>query len=296
MGLAHTDDLCYGTVDGEAVARKEVMVQPNVPRFLRIGDAATIKASVANTSTTAANGLVCMEMIDPETEKTVFSERVAFSVDKEKSATVSFNFTPDGNQTLLICRITASGRNFSDGEQHYIPVLHDRERVTVTVPFTQHSAGTRTVDITKLFPKDAKQRKLTVEYANNPAWTVVQTLPSLGVTTSENAVDQCAVLYSNILGRTLMERMPKVKNVFELWKREQGNGTSMASGLATNAELKDIVLDETLWVAEADREAEQKARLADFFDASAIGSVALRPPTGSCRCKTPTVRGVGGLV
>ena len=271
MGLAHTDDLCYGTVDGEAVARKEVMVQPNVPRFLRIGDAATIKASVANTSTTAANGSVCMEMIDPETEKTVFSERIAFSVDKEKSATVSFNFTPDGNQTLLICRITASGRNFSDGEQHYIPVLPDRERVTVTVPFAQHSAGTRTVDITKLFPKDAKQRKLTVEYANNPAWTVVQTLPSLGVTTSENAVDQCAVLYSNILGRTLMERMPKVKNVFELWKREQGDGTSMASGLAANAELKDIVLDETPWVAEADREAEQKARLADFFDASAIG-------------------------
>ncbi len=271
MGLAHTDDLCYGLVDGEAVARKEVMVQPNVPRFLRVGDAATVKASVANTSAAVANGSVCMEIIDPETEKTVFSERITFSVDKEKSATVSFNFTPDGNHTLLICRITASGRNFSDGEQHYIPVLPDRERVTVTVPFAQHSAGTRTVDIAKLFPKDTKQQKLTVEYANNPAWMVVQTLPSLGVTASENAVDQCAVLYSNILGRALMERMPKIKNVFELWKREQNGGTSMASGLATNAELKDIVLNETPWVAEADREAEQKARLADFFDASAIG-------------------------
>lgn len=280
MGLAHTDNLCYGMIDGEAVAKKEVMVQPNVPRFLRIGDVATIKASVANTSTAVVSGSVCMEMIDPETEKTVLFQRETFSVDKEKSTTVSFNFTPDDNYPLLICRITARGRNFSDGEQHYIPVLPDRERVTVTVPFVQHSAGTRTVDIAKLFPKDTKQRKLTVEYANNPTWMVVQTLPSLGVTTSENAIDQCAVLYSNILGRALMERMPTVRNIFEQWKREQTGGSSLASGLATNTELKDIVLNETPWVAEADREAEQKARLADFFDASAIKE----------RCSTATDR------
>ena len=270
MGLAHTSDLCYGLIDAEAVAQKDMMVQPNVPRFLRIGDAATIKATVSNTSNTAINGSACMEMIDPETDKVVYSQTVSFRADKEKTATVGFNFTPDDNQSLLICRITAKGNGFCDGEQHYIPVLPDREMVTVTVPFTQHSVGTKTVDIAKLFPTDTKQQKLTIEYTNNPAWMVVQTLPSLGVTESGNAVDQCAVLYSNVLGKALMERSPRVKNVFEMWKQEKTDGTSLTSRLYANEELKDIVLNETPWVADADKETEQKMRLADFFDAAAI--------------------------
>ncbi len=271
MGLAHTADLCYGQIDGETVAKKDLMVQPNMPRFLRLGDEATIKAAVTNTSGKAIDGSACMEMIDPETEKVVYSGTVPFRADKDKEATVCFRFTPDGTRSLLICRITAKGNGFSDGEQHYLPVLPDREMVTVSVPFTQHSAGTKTVSLDRLFPKDTQQQKLTIEYTGNPAWLAVQTLPSLATAESGNAIDLCAVLYSNILGRTLMERSPKVKNVFEMWRQEPHGGTSLTSSLYANEELKDIVLNETPWVAEADKETEQKVRLADFFNAAAIG-------------------------
>ena len=272
MGLAHTQDMCYGLIESETVAHKEFMVQPNIPRFLRMGDAAVLKASVFNTTSAAISGSARMEMIDPETEKVVGSETVTFSVDKDKTATVSFNYTPDGNLSLLICRITAVGNGFSDGEQHYIPVLPDRERVTVTVPFTQHAAGTKTIDMAKLFPNDTKQQKLTIEYANNPAWMVVQALPALATAESENAIDQCAAIYSNTLGKAIIVSSPKIKSVFEMWKREQDVGSSLTSSLAKNQELKDIVLGETPWVAEADKETEQKARLADFFDATASES------------------------
>ncbi len=268
MGLAHTADMRHGQIGAEAVARKQLMVQPNVPRFVRIGDAATIAAKIYNASATPISGTARMELIDPTTEKTVYSQNAAFSADADKTAAVAFSFTPDESQSLLVCRITASGSGFSDGEQHYLPVLPNREHVTTTVPFVQHSQGTKTINMAQLFPTGSRQRKLTIEYTNNPAWLALQALPSLGVATSENAIDQCAALYANTLGTALMNSSPRISGVFESWRRERGNATSLASGLANNQELKDIVLDETPWLAEADKEAEQKTRLGEFFDTS----------------------------
>ncbi len=268
MGFAHTADMRHGQIGAEAVASKQLMVQPNVPRFVRVGDAATIAAKIYNASATPISGTARMELIDPTTEKTVCSTDAAFSADADKTAAVAFSFIPNESQSLLVCRITASGSGFSDGEQHYLPVLPNSERVTATVPFVQHSQGTKTILLAQLFPTGSKQRKLTIEYTNNPAWLALQALPSLGVAASENAIDQCAALYANTLGAALMNSSPRISGAFESWRRERGNATSLASGLASNQELKDIVLDETPWLAEADKEAEQKARLGEFFDTS----------------------------
>lgn len=272
MGIAHTRDMMHGYVEGEAVAQKAVMVQPNVPRFVRTGDKATISARIFNTSTKPVSGTARLQLIDPTTEATVHEQSLPFTVETGKTAAVTFAYEPSGEQPLLVCKVTASGAGFSDGEQHYLPVLPNRERVTATVPFTQHGPGTKTIDLAKLFPEGTSQQRLTIEYTANPAWLMVQALPYVGNARNDNAIDQAATLYANALGQSLVGAAPQVKATFEAWKHEQGTATSLHSQLEKNQELKDIVLAETPWVQDAKDEAGQKRHLADFFDGATMQS------------------------
>ena len=269
MGIATTQDMNSGFISGEAVAQKEVMIQPNMPRFLRMGDKAQLMARIFNTSDHAVSGTAMLRLLDPETQKVVLKQSKPFSVKAGETAIATFDIDPSTlaqSSTLYICQVSASGKNFSDGEQHYLPILPNEERVTVTVPFTQHEPGTTSINIGKLFPAGTHQQKLTVEYTNNPAWLMVQALPSVGNPLENNAIDQAAWLYSNLIARTLVKQSTNIKTVFEQWKRESASDGSLTAQLAKNEELKDILLQETPWVVDADRETEQKLLLADFFD------------------------------
>ena len=283
MGLAHTTDLCHGMLDGEAVAQKDVMIQPNMPRFVREGDQATVSARLFNLSGKTVSGTARLQLVDPETDKVVYETARPFSLDADSSAAVTFQLTPQAEQ-LLVCRVTASGQGFSDGEQHYLPVLPAKERVTVTVPFTQNGPGTTTIDLTQLFPQISNLKsqisnlkpqisnlksqisKLTIEYTNHPAWLMIQALPTVGHPHDDCAVCQATSLYANSLGKFIIAQVPQAKKVFEQWKREEGKETTLNSQLQKNQELKDLLLQETPWVMDADREQEQRERLADFFD------------------------------
>lgn len=271
MGLAHDKDVNYGLIEGETVARKTVMVQPNMPRFVRVGDHASIAARIFNTSDKSADGMAVMQLVDPETDKTVFEQKKSFKVAAGQTTAVSFEYCPDANRSLLVCKIFASGRNFSDGEQHYLPVLADEELVTNTVPFTQTQPGQKTVDLGNLFAKGGRNNKLTVEYTNNPAWLVLQTLPYIGTVSDNNAISLATAYYANSISNYILENAPQAKTTFEQWKRETEQ-TSLLSSLEKNQELKDIVLNETPWVADADNEAEQKRLLANYFDSSSLNN------------------------
>ena len=282
MGIATTQDMKSGYLEGEAVAQKEVMIQPNMPRFIRMGDKAQLQARIFNTCDHQVSGTAMLKLLDPDTQKQVVKLSQPFTVKAGETAIATFDIdTSTLNaqhstlnthpSTLYICQFSASGKNFSDGEQHYLAVLPNQERVTVTVPFTQHEPGTKAIDIAKLFPASTTQQKLTVEYTNNPAWLMVQALPSVGNPTENDCIDQAAWLYSNLIAKTLIDRSSNIKTVFERWKRESANDGSLVSQLAKNEELKDILLQETPWVVEADRETEQRQRLADFFDENTMG-------------------------
>ena len=272
MGVANTVGMLYGSIDGEAVAKKDVMVQPNVPRFLRMGDEAQLSARIFNTSDKPVSGLAKLTLTDPECDHVVLEQSVPFSVEAGKTGSVTFQFQPDETYSLLVCKVVVQGDGFSDGEQHYLPILPDREYVMKTVPYTQHEPGVKTVDLTKLFPAGTTQQKLTMEYTNNPAWLMVQSLPVLGQPWEQSAIEQAASYYSNSLARTLLKQSPQVKSTFELWKRESREEPTLLSQLQKDQELKDLVLSETPWVWAADREAEQKQRLVDFFDENGINN------------------------
>ena len=269
MGLAHDKLMNNGLINATSVASKDVMIQPNMPRFVRVGDRARISARIFNMSANTVKGTAVMRLIDPETEETVLTVKSKFNVAADSTGSVSFDYEPDGRSSLLICRISAEGENFSDGEQHYLPVLPNAEMVTNTVPFTQHGAGVKTIDLKPLLPDDARDGKLTVEYTNNPAWMMIQALPYIGNAREDNAVSLATAYYANSISAYIMKQSPRIKTVFDQWRMEAGQ-ESLKSNLEKNQELKNIVLDETPWTAEADRESDQKQMLANYFNESNI--------------------------
>ena len=270
IGLAHDAAMNSGIVNAEAVAKKTVMVQPNVPRFVRTGDKAQVSARIFNTSGKSVDGTATMKIIDPETEKVILVKSTKYMVKPNETGNVCFELTTSDFPVLTICKITASGNGYSDGEQHYLPVLPDKEMVTNTVPFTQNTPGLKTIDIAKLFPVKDKNNKLTIEYTNNPAWLMIQTLPSVANVSNDDAISLAAAYYANSIASNILHQSPKIKQTIELWKQESGNDASLMSSLQKNQELKSMVLDNTPWVADADRETDQKQQLINFFDESGM--------------------------
>ena len=63
---------------------------------------------------------------------------------------------------------------------------------------------------------------------------------------------------------------------FKLWKQE-ASGESLTSQLEKNQELKDLILNETPWVLDAERETEQRQRLGDFFDENPPDPIGIKP-------------------
>lgn len=205
MGLAHDKEMRNGCLVDEAVAQKTVMVQPNMPRFLREGDKATIVAKLSNTSDKKVNGNVRMQILDAETQKVVWQKNQGYRIDAEGSATVSFD-VQGLKEGVYINKVVAAGTGYSDGEQHYLPVLGNRELVVNTLPITLHQKGEQNFNLNKLFlnkegkqAKGAEDAKVTVEYTNNPSWLMVKALPAISNPDEEDAISLMSAIYANTI-------------------------------------------------------------------------------------------------
>ena len=205
MGLAHDKEMRNGLLVDEAVAQKTVMVQPNMPRFLREGDKATIVVKLFNTSDKKVSGNARMQILDPETNKVVWQKTQNYSIDAEGSATISFD-VQGLKEGVYINKVVAAGNGYSDGEQHYLPVLSNRELVVNTLPITLHQKGEQNFDLSKLFlNKEGKQAKgtedakVTIEYTNNPSWLMVKALPAISNPDEEDAISLMSAIYANAI-------------------------------------------------------------------------------------------------
>ena len=213
MGLAHDKEMRNGCLVDEAVAQKTVMVQPNMPRFLREGDKATIVVKLFNTSDKKVSGNARMQILDAETQKVVWQKTQGYRIDAEGSATVSFD-VQGLKEGVYINKVVAAGNGYSDGEQHYLPVLSNRELVVNTLPITLHQQGEQSFDLSKLFlnkegkqAKGAEDAKVTVEYTNNPSWLMVKALPAISNPTEEDALSLMAAIYANTLSRHIQKAL-----------------------------------------------------------------------------------------
>lgn len=205
MGLAHDKEMRNGLLVHEAVAQKTVMVQPNMPRFLREGDKSTIVVKLFNTSDKKVSGNTRMQILDPETNKVVWQKTQNYSIDAEGSATISFD-VQGLKEGVYINKVVAAGNGYSDGEQHYLPVLSNRELVVNTLPITLHQKGEQSFDLSKLFlnkegkqAKGAEEAKVTIEYTNNPSWLMVKALPAISNPDEEDAISLMSAIYANTI-------------------------------------------------------------------------------------------------
>ena len=217
MGLAHDKEMRNGLLVDEAVAQKTVMVQPNMPRFLREGDKAVLVAKVFNTSGKKVSGNARMQIIDPETNKVVWQKEQKYNIDAEGTTTLSFD-VQNLKEGTYINKVVVAGNGYSDGEQHYLPVLSDKELVVNTLPITLHEAGKKDFDLTQLFlnkngkqVKADKDTKVTVEYTNNPSWLMMKALPAVSNPTEEDAISLMAAVYANSISRHIQSDTLKVE-------------------------------------------------------------------------------------
>ena len=217
MGLAHDKEMRNGCLVDEAVAQKTVMVQPNMPRFLREGDKSCIVVKLFNTSDKKVNGNARMQILDAETQKVVWQKTQGYRIDTEGSATISFD-VQGLKEGVYINKVVAAGAGYSDGEQHYLPVLSNRELVVNTLPITLHQQGEQNFNLSKLFlnkegkqAKGAEDAKVTVEYTNNPSWLMIKALPSISNPDEEDAISLMSAIYANTI-TTHIQKHLSLKN------------------------------------------------------------------------------------
>lgn len=268
MGLAHDKEMRNGLLVDEAVAQKTVMVQPNMPRFLREGDKSTIVVKLFNTSDKKVSGNARMQILDPETNKVVWQKTQNYCIDAEGSATISFD-VQGLKEGVYINKVVAAGDGYSDGEQHYLPVLSNRELVVNTLPITLHQKGEQSFDLSKLFlnkegkqAKGAEEAKVTIEYTNNPSWLMVKALPAISNPDEEDAISLMSAIYANTITNHVqkhlslenltqesirlqnqVEKLKKLQNPdgsFSWWKGMKGSRYMTTSVAEMMVRLNDI--------------------------------------------------------
>ncbi|MCR4765052.1 MAG: alpha-2-macroglobulin [Bacteroidaceae bacterium] len=268
-GISHTKDMMVGNISAQTVTQKDFMLQPNMPRFVRMGDKVNIAAVVSNLTDDKVQGTAIFTLFDPVTDKTITMQQQPFSVEGKENATVSFDFDVSEDYSLLGVRMVADGGQFSDGEQHVLPVLSNKQYVTETMAMPIRGHQTRDFSTATLFNHQhpsATQKKLTVEFTGNPAWYAVQALPEISEPTSDNAIEWASAFYGNMLASYIANSQPRIQQVFNRWKLEGGDKQTLLSQLEKNQELKEIILKETPWVMDAQDETERKQRLGLLFD------------------------------
>ncbi|HEY4302609.1 MAG TPA: alpha-2-macroglobulin family protein [Candidatus Didemnitutus sp.] len=272
LGFAHDKDLRAGLLTDKAVTSKDLMVQPNPPRFVREGDEVEFTVKVTNRTDADQSGKMRLTFADASSLASVddaLGNRAAeqiFTVPAKQSRTYSWRIAvPDGLGFLTYKAVAATTR-VSDGEEGYLPVLSRRVLVTESLPLPLRGAGTEEFDFKKLLESGSsttlRQESLTVQMTSHPAWYAVMALPYLMEFPHECSEQVFERLYANALARHIADSDPKIARVFEQWK----NTPALESPLEKNRELKSVALEETPWVREAQSETTARHHVGLLFE------------------------------
>jgi TonB-dependent SusC/RagA subfamily outer membrane receptor len=274
--LAHTRDLTTTTKTLQAVTQKELMVTPNAPRFLRVGDEITISAKIANLSNKKLDGKITLLLsnavtsagVDPLFNNVLRNQ--AFKIAPRGTTEASWKLKVPSSIDAVQYKIVAKAGSFSDGEQNILPVLSNRILVTESIPMYVRSNQSKKFKLDKLQRDSSstlQHHQLTLELTSNPAWYAIQSLPYLMEFPHECAEQLFARYYANSIASHIVNSKPKIKEVFDKWS---GSGELM-SNLEKNQELKSILIEETPWIRDAQSETEKKKRIALLFDLNTMG-------------------------
>lgn len=282
QGFAHDATLRSGLITGETVTAKELMVQPNPPRFLREGDIVEFTVKVTNKATKPARGKVRLELSDAATLKSAdaglgnITPEQAVDIPANASQTYSWKLSVPDGQGFLQYRAVASAGAISDGEEGWLPVLSRRILITESMTLPIRDAGEKTFSLNKLLDSaksdTLRHQSLTAQMVSQPAWYAVQSLPYLMEYPHECSEQVFNRLYANALARHLANSNPKIRRVFDLWR--DARPEALDSPLLKNDELKNVLIEETPWLRDARDETSAHHQVGILFDANRLDSEA----------------------
>ena len=274
--LATTKDLKVGYYEHSFEAKKELMVEPNEPRFFRENDEFVFSSKVVNMTEKEQEVSVKLTFIDPLTDKV--STTLFGSINDQKvkvpansSAEVSWKIKiPEDKFSLIAYQIEASNAQFSDAERKAIPILSNKQLVVEAMPFVKTSKGEQAFTMEKLKNLSATAQKIsyTLEMQTQPMWTTLMSLPYLMEFPYECAEQTFARYFGNVLAQKIIKDNPAFKRIIETWK--QTNPNAFLSELEKNKDLKSILLTETPWLLDAQNETAQRNHLATLFDENTL--------------------------
>lgn len=266
--LAHTQDLYTGKAEAFVITQQELMIQMNLPRFIRRSDRLKLAATVTNMTDQPITPKAMLEVIDPKSDEVVL--RIPANVAEiaaNSTQAISWDLPELKDYELLIFKAVAYTEQFQDGEQRYLPILPDKVLITEAMPIRADRGGEeKTFHFDSFVRKNSQVETLRykVEYSSNPAWYAVQALAPMSEPSGENAIAYLTAYYGNSLGNFIAKSNPKIKTNIDKWIAE--DTTELMSQLQKHPELQNIPIAETPWAKEAQDEAFQKQQLAKLLD------------------------------
>ena len=272
MGFAHDNQLRSGFLAGTTVTAKDLMVEPNPPRFVREGDIIEFTVKVTNQSPARQTGKVGLLLSDARTLESRdealgnLSPEQNFDVPSMESRTYSWRLTIPDECDFLIYKAVGATTRLSDGEEGYLPVLSRRILVTESLPLPVRGPQTKEFEFTKLLNSGQSQtlrhQSLTVQMVSQPAWYAVMALPYLMEYPYECSEQVFNRLYANTLASYIANADPKIRRIFDQWKATP----ALDSPLEKNEDLKAVTLEETPWVRQAIAESQARKNVGILFD------------------------------
>ena len=272
LSFAHTQDFKIGTYTNELITQKQVAISANAPRFFRENDVIEFTAKVNNLTETDLNGQALLRLYDAATMEPIdaiikSAKTQSFNVKTGGSAGLKWQLVIPAGIQAITYKVTAQAGTHTDGEEKTIPVLTNMILATETLPFSVRAGKENAFTFDKLVNNKSntlRNHSLTLEYTSAPAWYAVQALPYIMEYPYECAEQTFSRYYANTLATTIVNKTPRIKQVFDLWNTQ--NSGALMSNLEKNQELKQIMLEETPWVVQAKSETERKKRIGLLFD------------------------------
>lgn len=276
-GLAHDKKMNMTYVQMFSKTQKDVMIQPNMPRFVREGDQIVLKARVSNTTEQPLKATALLRLYNTITGEEISSQiikseaLVPTAIQPFSASTVSWNVQVPQNIEGLQYRISVQSGNFTDGEESVLPVLSNRQLVTETLPIWQLANETKTYQLDNLVQNTSQtlqNHQFRVDVSNNATWLMMQTLPYLIEYPHQCSEQLFAQYFANVLASHILENKPEIAQLVKEWKE---NPTSK---LEQNEELKQVMLQETPWMKDLISDEEKKAQFANYFDVNRLDAEA----------------------
>ena len=275
-GVAHTKDMKTGSLSKSLITQKELMVQPNAPRFLRQGDTVDFLAKVVNMTDKEQTVTVTFDLTDPsltQSHTNAITQSKSITLPARRSEQVSFRIAVPKELYVANYRIIAKNDHFSDGEQDCLPVLTDRQMVTVSQAMYINGVGEKSYPLPTAVTRQSATREphlLKVEFTSNPIWYAIQALPYVEEHKNPSNIFLANRLYTNSIAFDIVSSNPNIESVFRQWEKDTLN--PLMSQLEKNEDVKQTILDETPWLRDGTAESQRMHRIAAYFDKSRLSS------------------------